>query len=154
MKVNYGLSDSAIDKLARELGTILANTYALYIKTQYCHWNMEGSDFIALHKLLEEQYEGLAEANDEIAERIRMMGRFSPGSLEEFSSLSTIKGLTSPPSQDEMIHQLATDHESAITGLRAAIAVSDELGDYGTSDMLTDRLRDHEKAAWFLRSHL
>jgi starvation-inducible DNA-binding protein len=154
MKTNYGLPDKAIDTLSDHLAKLLANTYALYIKTQYCHWNMEGANFIALHKLLEDQYGQLAEAVDELAERIRMMGRYAPGSLAQLSKLATVKELESPPSQDEMVALLAADHEAAADQLRRVIGESDELGDPGTSDLLTDLLRDHEKSTWFLRSHL
>jgi starvation-inducible DNA-binding protein len=154
MKVNYGLSDSAIDTLATELGKLLADTHILYVKTLNCHWNLEDPRFLFLHQMFQTQYEALAEATDLLAERIRMMGRVAPGSLRAFVKLGSQEELDKVISGDEMIDLLAKGHEAAISEMRRVIAIGEKLGDPGTVDLLVDLVRDHEKTAWFLRSHL
>lgn len=154
MKVNYGLSEAAIDTLSKELGKILADTHILYVKTLNCHWNLEDPRFLFLHQMFQTQYEALAEATDLLAERIRMMGRTSPGSLRAFLKLGSLEELEEVVSGDEMIDLLAKGHEAAIVEMRRVIAISEKLGDPGTVDLLVDLVRDHEKTAWFLRSHL
>ena len=154
MKPDYGLPDNVIDEVAKDLGVILADTHVLYVKSLNYHWNMEDGRFYFLHRLIQEQYEALAEFTDEVAEKIRQMGRVSPGSLKEFLELATLHEARSGLSANEMLIDLAESHEAVVKFMRKAIDTSTELGDVGTADMLTEALRDHEKAAWLLRSHL
>lgn len=154
MKVAYGLDKKAIDQLERVLFQVLANTHVLYVKTLNCHWNVEDPSFLMYHELFEKQYSKLAESIDEIAERIRMMGRHVDGSLAAFLEVATIKERKKGHSAKEMVSELSQDHETTILELRQAIDLSDKLGDIGTADFLTALLREHEKIAWFLRSHL
>lgn len=145
---------AAVSTLLKQL---LANTYVIYTKTQNFHWNLIDRDFASLHKFLETQYEDLAEAADEIAERLRMIQEAAPGSMQEFLRLTTLKEAASPSapiSGADAIHQLLDDHMVIIKEMKEAIAQFDDIGDIGTADLLTQRLRAHEKTAWMLRSHL
>jgi len=153
MEANIGLEESVLQQVAQFLSFTLADSYVLYAKTQNFHWNIEDTRFYSLHLLLEKQYEDLAEAIDEIAERIRMLGQSAPGSLKQFVEMSSIKEAPVNLSGDEMLLNLLQDHEELIQGIRKQIALSSKLGDEGTADLLIQRLRWHEKTAWMLRSH-
>jgi len=143
-----------VKTICATLGRILANTSLLYTKTQNYHWNIEDPRFIALHKMLEEQYESLSGFVDEFAERIRMLGEKSPATMKEWLQLGTIQEGKSNLSGDEMLRDLAESHESAGVALREGVREAESLGDPGTADLMIEALRDHEETAWFLRSHL
>ncbi len=148
-----GLDKKSAQKIKVLLSRSLANTYLLLVKTQNFHWNVVDARFHSLHEFFQEQYEALFEAVDEIAERIRMLGFKSPGSLREFLDLGTLDEAETNLSGDDMLSELLIDHELVIKDLREQIKESIELGDEGTGDMLIDRLRFHEKTAWMLHSH-
>lgn len=136
-----------------ELACRLADTYVLTLKTHGYHWNVEGANFYALHKLLEEQYQELFEAADEIAERLRALGRFAPGSFAEMRELSGIQEAGEPPfSEKHIIQDLVNDHMNVAQALRRGIEICEEHDDMGTADLLTNRVKAHEKDAWMLRS--
>lgn len=140
-------------QVAKHLACLLADTYVLYTKTQKFHWNLVDSRFYSLHLLLQSQYEELAEANDEIAERIRMIGFDAPGSLKEFLDLTSLQEGLLKLSGDEMLNKLLQDHQTIIQSLRDGIKLALKNGDEGTADLFIERLRAHEKMAWILRSH-
>lgn len=147
-----GLSDENRQKTAERLELLLANTYVLYAKTQVFHWNVEGLLFHSLHEMFEEQYEQLAEAIDEIAERMRMLGVKTPNGLQGLLSIATLKESKADLKSPEMIRVLLEDHEQLCRQLREDIEVADDAEDTGTEDFLTSRLEAHEKTAWMLRS--
>lgn len=138
--------------IAQRLGHHLADTMILYVKTLNFHWNMVGPQFFMYHRLLEEQYKELAQALDELAERIRMLGFPAPGSLIEFQKLGCLKE-GKAKTQATMVQELVSDHEAMIEHSQALIALCNEAGDEGTADLIIERLRSHDKAAWLLRSH-
>lgn len=141
--------------IAKELSSLLANTYTVYLKTQNFHWNVTGPYFPQLHQLFNDQYDELAEAVDVIAERIRAIGSFAPASFAEFQKLSTLKDVTDHEiDSNEMIKKLMQDHEAISQQLLDIFAKTEEVYDQGTMDMLIERLRAHDKMAWMLRSSL
>src|SRR5690349_8537607 len=103
------LDDKTLDKINLKLAHFLADTFVLYTKTLNFHWNMVASEFFMYHKLLEEQYKGLAEALDELAERIRMLRGTAPGSMTEILKLACLKESTKHLSQEKMVHELAAN---------------------------------------------
>lgn len=109
-----------------------------------------------LHKLFEKQYKILEEAIDEIAERINKLGEKTPGTMQEFLTVSSLKEAPGKyPSQKDMLSELLKDHEAVIVQLRKYIKACDEkYDDIGTSDFLTDLLKEHETIAWTLRRYL
>lgn len=141
-------------KIADELAHLLADTYALYIKTQNFHWNVTGPNFPALHKLFDDQYNELAEAVDVIAERIRALGSLAPGSFSEFQKLTSIKDENGNLSADKMIQKLLKDHETLAQHANMIFVKAEKAQDQATMDLLIDRMRAHEKTAWMLRSSL
>ena len=155
MSLNTGLSDEDRKVVAEGLSRVLADTYTLYLKTQNFHWNVTGPHFGPLHKLFEEQYNELRLAADEIAERIRALGHFAPGSFAQFAELKSVaEAPTSPPNAEEMIQQLTGDNETLSRVARSVQTTAENAGDEVTIGMMVDRMSVHEKAAWMLRAHL
>ena len=148
------LTQDSLDLNAQNLSQILANTYVTYVKTQNFHWNVIDPRFHSLHEFFEENYKTLANAVDELAERIRMLKMRSPGSMKEFLHLATLEEAESTPSGDKMLMELCRDREVLIKQLLQKIEEAGRSGDAGTQDLFIQHLRMHEKAAWMLRSHL
>ena len=154
MALNTGIAEEDRKAIADDLCRVLADTYTLYLKTHNFHWNVTGPNFSSLHKLFEEQYSELAEAVDEIAERIRTLGHPAPGSYKAFAEHTSLKDEDGVPDWKEMVEQLVNDNEATARTLRSAFSSGEAGNDEATIDLLTERLRVHEKAAWMLRSHL
>jgi starvation-inducible DNA-binding protein len=156
MKPNIEISDKNLKEVATLLNTILADEYVLYTKTRNAHWNIQGDNFIELHKLFETQYDALNIIIDDTAERVRSLGHFALGSLKDFLSVTQLTEQNEDFSdQNHIIKTLLEDHESVIHSLRNHIPnISEELKDLGTADFLTGIMEQHEKISWMLRSYL
>lgn len=134
--------------MSQALKTLLANTYALYLKTQNYHWNVEGKDFFALHAAFESQYESLAEAVDEIAECIRMRGEKVDASFSSFDKLKTLSDGDMNQHASDMLKDLHQDHVAINQFLHQILS---EVGnDEGASSLISDRIGWHEKQIWML----
>lgn len=140
--------------VVENLNKVLADTYALRLKTQNYHWNVEGERFKSLHELFEEQYDALAAAVDEIAEHIRQLGVKAPGSLSAFNELKSISDADDNLDANGMVHSLMESHEAVAKTVEAARAAAEDAGDEVVNDFMIGRLTEHRKAAWFLRSSL
>lgn len=154
VKIDIGIKDQDRARLAQELSVLLADSYTLYLKTHYFHWNVTGPMFQTLHLMFEQHYNELALAVDTIAERIRSLGHTAPGSYAAFAKLSNIKDSESVPKAKEMIAQLVEGHETVVRTARKVLGVAEEAHDQSTADVATQRLQLHEKTAWMLRSLL
>ena len=156
MDTNIGITPKNTKAVAEILSVVLADEYVLYTKTRNAHWNVEGIDFYAKHTFFEFQFGQLDEFIDEVAERIRSLGHYTPATLKTFLSLTRLtEQLTNNNSSEGFMKELLSDHESIIIKLRENINhIANELHDLGTSDFLTGLMEKHEKMAWFLRSHL
>ncbi|HMN67292.1 MAG TPA: DNA starvation/stationary phase protection protein [Bdellovibrionales bacterium] len=149
-------TDRAESTGSNELKRVLADTFVLYMKTYAVHWNFKGPRFFSVHKLTEEHYGELAEAIDEIAERIRAKGVDAPVSLEDIlaqADLSEMKRQENATS-DRALTELIAGHELLAKRAKEAAEVLDEAGDLFSCDMMTARIGAHDKAAWMLRSFL
>lgn len=133
-----------------KLAKLLADTYALYLKTQNYHWHVKGANFKSLHELFEEQYQQLALAVDDIAERILTLGSHAPASFTEFVKLTSIKDGNSKAGSEEMIKELRHDHEKILADLREVIVEASEQHDEGTIALISERIAQHEKIRWML----
>lgn len=151
---NTGLSAKQRTEIAAGLNKVLADSYALYLKTHGYHWNVRGPNFQSLHVLLEGQYTEEWAALDTIAERIRALGELTPQGYAAFGNLSSIKDGDPEKDWEGMLAELKTDNETVIATLRAAFPAADEAGDEATADLLTQRLQAHEKHAWMIRATL
>ncbi|WP_448204000.1 Dps family protein [Azospirillum sp. sgz302134] len=154
MQIDIGIADTDRKAISEGLNRVLADTFALYLKTHSFHWNVTGPMFNTLHTMFMEQYTELWNALDEIAERIRALGFPAPGSFSQFGQLATINEEPGVPKAQEMIRQLVEGHETVARTARQVIVTADEANDQPTADLLTQRLQIHEKTAWMLRSLL
>jgi len=154
MEIDIGISKKDRAAIAEGLGHLLADTYSLYLKTHNFHWNVTGPMFQTLHLMFETQYNELWTATDLIAERIRSLGHFAPGSYTEFGKLSSIKETPGVPKAREMIKLLVSGHEAVTRTARSLYPAVEKAGDEATADLLTQRIQLHEKTAWMLRSLL
>ncbi len=143
-----------MSELVKKLSVTLADTYALYLKTQNYHWHVKGLQFKSLHGLFEMQYLELAEAVDELAERILIKGHNAPATFKEFDRLKTIKDGDSSASSNEMVTQLAHDHDTLVNDLDEVMRMAQEANDEGTVNLLANRIEAHEKSRWMLQSSL
>ena len=148
------MANQSNEEVVEALSKLLASTYTLYIKTHNYHWNVTGPMFSTLHILFEAHYTELASAVDEIAERIRALDAFAPGSCTAFSKLSAVKEENAHPTALEMIKNLASDQKAVDSVARSVIEAADAAGDQASVDLATRRQEVHEKNAWMLRSHL
>lgn len=142
------------NNIINNLNELLANSYILYLKTQNFHWNVTGPLFDTLHKLFQSQYSELAGAIDIIAEQIRILGEFTPGSFEQFKNYASVKEETNIINYKEMITQLITDNNTLIYSAKNLINSSKSSNDDATMDLAIERVRVHSKTVWFLKSLL
>lgn len=156
MNTNIGIEDSNRKAVAIELAKLLADEYVLYTKTRSAHWNIEGADFYDKHKFFESQFEQLDDIIDSVAERIRSIGHYASATLKSFLSLTHLTEETRENNDSQVfLKDLLEDHESIIIHLRENInRFANDFNDLGTSDFITGLMQDHEKMAWFLRSHV
>ena len=152
--VNIGIPESQRLRIVEGLSGLLADSYTLYLKTHNYHWNVTGPMFQTLHLMFETQYTELALAVDTIAERIRALGEYAPGSYSQFSTLSSIQEETEVPKALDMVANLVKDNEQTTQTARSVFPFAEEGEDEATKDLLTQRIQVHEKTAWMLRSLL
>ncbi len=139
-----------MSEVANKLSVILADTYALYLKTQNYHWHVKGAQFKSLHELFEMQYQELAEAIDLLAERLIILGHKAPATFKAFEQLKTIKDGDSSLTATEMVSELAADHTNLVKDLNSAMKLVQANNDEATVTILADRIGAHEKARWML----
>lgn len=152
--MDIGINNKDRREIAEGVSKLLADTYTLYLKTHYFHWNVTGPMFNTLHLMFETQYTELALAVDAIAERIRSLGVYAPGTYAQFSKLTSIEETVDVPKAQDMISELVAGHEAVCRTARSVFPAAEKAADEATSDLLTQRLQVHEKTAWMLRSLL
>jgi starvation-inducible DNA-binding protein len=152
--MDIGIDAAHREKIAGGLSKVLGDTFTLYLKTHYFHWNVTGPQFQTLHLMFETQYNELWLATDSVAERIRALGFPAPGTYKQFTALSSIKEDDGVPKATDMIKRLVEGHEAVARTARAVFTTAEEANDQPTCDLITQRLQIHEKTAWMLRSLL
>ena len=152
--IHIDISEKTQQAIAEGLSRFLADDYAMYVKTQNFHWNLQGPEFFSLHLLFEKQYKEMAEELDEIAERIRAMGFFVEASFTAFKKRTEVKEDSKVLSIKEMILSLVDGHEMLIRHGRHVAQIADKEKDFASVDMLGRMLGAHEKMRWMLHSHL
>lgn len=154
MKTNIGISEDNRKGVTDVLTKLLADEFVLYTKTLKAHWNLEGHDFHTKHVFFEEHYNAIKLFIDSVAERIRKIGYYAPGTLKEFLNLTQLseKYDGNNTSHDYTV-ALLKDHDAIIQYIRGNISkAEDEYGDAGTADFLTGLMQEHEEMAWMLRA--
>lgn len=154
MDIDIGIDQTERKEITAGLSRLLADSYTLYLKTHNYHWNVEGPMFNTLHLMFEQQYTELAQAVDEIAERIRALGEPAPGSYASFSELTSIEEEEGVPAAEAMIENLVKGQEAVVRTARSIFPAAERANDEPTADLLTQRMQVHEKNAWMLRSML
>ncbi len=154
MKTNIGISKENRQEVTDILSKVLADEFVLYTKTLRAHWNLEGHDFHTKHLFFEEHYNAIKRFTDSVAERIRKLGHYAPGTMGDFLKLTH---LTEKYEGDNTSHDytaaLLEDHDSIIMFIRENIGkVEEEYKDVGTADFLTGLIQEHEEMAWMLRA--
>ena len=152
--IDIGIEEKDRLEIAAGLSRFLADSYTLYLKTHYYHWNVTGPMFNTLHLMFETQYTELSLAVDLIAERIRALGVYAPGTYKEFAKLTVIPEDTSVPKAQDMIKNLVAGQEAVVRTARSLFPVIEKASDEASADLLTQRIQLHEKTAWMLRSLL
>ena len=154
MNIDIGIKEEKRIEVADSLKHLLADSYSLYLLTHNFHWNVTGMHFRELHLMFEEQYTELAVAVDEIAERIRSLGEIAPGSYKAFADLSSIAEVEEIPKANDMVRILTLGHEQLVKTCRTALNLAQSVEDESSASLVSDRMREHEKTAWLLRSML
>jgi starvation-inducible DNA-binding protein len=141
-----------MDELEEALKKAQADSFAFYLKAHYFHWNIEGANFPQYHSFLNDLYEEVFAAVDTIAEVIRTLDVYVPGSFTRFKELTSIQDETTIPSAMSMITRLKDDNEKVLDTLTKAYELAEKAKKYGISNLIQDRIQAHEKHAWMLRS--
>lgn len=154
MELNTGMTHEGRAAISGGLSKLLADSYALYVKTQNFHWNVVAPEFYGLHKLSESQYQEMGEALDEIAERIRALGFYVDATLAGFKKLTSITESSKIHPKYESLLDLIQAQELVIREARALSKLAEEEEDQATVDLCARRLGVHEKALWMLRASI
>jgi starvation-inducible DNA-binding protein len=152
--IDTGIAPEQRTAIVQGLSRLLADTYMVYLKTHSFHWNVEGPMFQTLHQMFMEQYTETWNAIDLIAERIRSLGEYAPGTYREYAKLARVKETEGVPRAEDMIRLLIEGQEAIVRTAREVLPVADGANDEPTLDLLTQRMQVHEKNAWMLRSLL
>lgn len=136
------------------LKTLLASTYAYTIKVQFFHWNVEGPEFYQLHKFFQDIYEDSYSAVDTIAEEIRTLNEYAPGSFERFQELSQIMGQTKVPRGELMLEELLADSNVLIGILTQSFDAATAENHQDIANFMAERLAAHNKYKWQIQSFL
>lgn len=141
-----------METLIEQLKVILGTNFALYLKSHGYHWNIEGSNFPQYHDFLNGFYNEVFLQTDSIAEHIRALNSYAPGSLARMLELADIQEATSIPDAMAMMRDLASDNDRFIIHLRAGIVAAEGANEPAVGNFLQDILDAHQKKGWMLRS--
>ena len=151
---NLGIADADRAKIAEGLAHLLADSYTLYLKTHKYHWNVTGPNFSGLHSLFETQYDEMNAAQDDIAERIRMLDTTVPAGLKAFGQQTGIADGDHNAKVHAMLQDLIDGHQAVIASLKTALEVAQDAGDEASADLVIGRLQAHDKHVWMLKATL
>src|SRR5260221_10829442 len=140
MKRDDGIAGKARRNIAHALSRMLADTYLLYLKTHNFHWNVEGPMFQTLHTMFMEQYTEAWNAIDLIAERIRALGHYAPGTYKEYLKLGSIKETDGVPKAEQMVKLLIQAQESVVRTARGVLPIAEGATAHPTLALLTHRM--------------
>jgi starvation-inducible DNA-binding protein len=145
------LPQSAVDKISASLNVLLADAFALYMKTKNFHWHVSGRHFRDYHLMLDEQSEAIFATTDQLAERVRKLGGNTLRSIGQVAKLQTIQDNNDayvPPR--EMLRELMEDNKHVAAAMRKAHKLADDCEDSGTAGLLEIFIDETERRTWFL----
>jgi len=140
------------EQLLEKMKVVLADSFAFYLKAHQYHWNVEGPNFPQYHEFLGNLYEEVYGAIDVIAEEIRALGEYAPGSFSRFTELTSITDSRNTPTASQMMMTLLNDNQIVLNTLMETYKLAEEYEEIGLSNFLQDRYDAHKKHAWMLRS--
>src|SRR3977135_2509768 len=145
------LSQAAVDKISASLNTLLADAFALYVKTKNFHWHVSGRHFRDYHLMLDEQSDAIFATTDQLAERVRKLGGTTMRSIGQIGKLQTIKDNDeSYVTPREMLRELMEDNKHVAAAMRKAHKLCDDHEDSGTASLLEVFIDETERRTWFL----
>ena len=140
--------------LLDELKKVHADAFTFYLKAHFYHWNVEGPDFPQYHDFLQNLYQEVFASVDTLAELIRTLDSYAPGTLTRLKELTTIEETDDVPDAKTMMTRLLQENNILRVSLLTAYKTADTTGEVGISNFLQDRIQAHEKHSWMLRSIL
>lgn len=141
--------------LADALKTLLATAYALSIKAQNFHWNVEGPNFPQYHEFFGNFYEEVYNNTiDRAAELIRQLDSYTPGSVTRYAELSQIQDQLKIPRAELMMQELYENNQTILSMWKEAFHIAEEADEQGIANFIAERIDAHGKHAWMLRSIL
>jgi len=140
--------------LADNLKVLLASTYAYYLKAKFFHWNIESPDFYQLHKFFDKIATDAYDATDVIAEEIRTLESYAPGSFERFAEISLIHGQTKIPRASLMLEELLADTQTMIDLVNQCVSDATQENKQDIANFMAEVLAKHQKWSWQLKSFL
>ena len=140
--------------LIDELKKVHADAFTFYLKAHFYHWNVEGPDFPQYHDFLQNLYQEVFASIDSLAELIRTLDSYAPGTLTRLKELTTIEETDDVPDAKTMMTRLLQENNILRASLLTAYTTADTIGEVGISNFLQDRIQAHEKHSWMLRSIL
>src|SRR5215203_2964307 len=145
------LDDKAVKEISNALNAILADSFALYLKTKNFHWHISGPHFRDYHLMLDEQADAIFATTDPLAERVRKLGGITLRSIGQVAKLQTVKDNNDdyvPPR--EMLRELMEDNKHIAAAMRKAHKLADDHEDSGTAGLLETFIDETERRTWFL----
>jgi starvation-inducible DNA-binding protein len=145
------LPPAAVEKISAALNTLLADAFALYLKTKNFHWHVSGRHFNDYHLMLDQQSEAIFATTDQLAERVRKLGGSTLKSIGQIAKLQTIQDNNEayvPPR--EMLRELMEDNKQMAAAMRKAHKLCDEHEDSGSASLLEVFIDETERRTWFL----
>jgi len=145
------LAPEGVAKICAELNAIIADGFALYLKTKNFHWHVSGPHFRDYHLLLDEQADQIFASIDPLAERVRKLGGETLRSISHISKIQTIKDNNEEfVSPLDMLRELMEDNKHIAAAMRKCHDTSDDIGDAGTGGLLETTIDETERRTWFL----
>lgn len=145
------LSREAVAEISEALNRLLADTFALYLKTKNFHWHISGPHFRSYHLLFDEQAQEIYDTVDPIAERVRKLGGMTLRSIGDITRHQTLKDNDANfVSADQMLRELMEDNKSCIAAMREIHELCDKHNDVATASLLENYIDATEKRNWFL----
>jgi starvation-inducible DNA-binding protein len=141
-----------MNELIQQMKVVLASSFALYLKTHNFHWNVEGPNFPQYHDFLNNLYNEIWLAVDAIAEHIRTLDAYAPGSLGRFTQLSVVDDQLNIPTAKAMFAELESDNQKLISELNKTLRLAESADKHGLANFIQDRIDIHEKHKWMLKA--